>query len=114
MRELRESAFIEISLFEDSKKKLSSKIFDSKTNHKDGSGSVDSNAFNKKKKQEMQGKWKEMYKSVEKSKDQKTDKINSHSGKIEQSLRKLKKLRYQEKISEAEYKKRKQKILEEL
>ena len=114
MRELRGSAFIEISLFEDSKKKLSSKIFDSKTNHKDGSGSVDSSAFNKKKKQEMQGKWKEMYKSVEKSKDRKTDKMNSHPGKIEQNLRKIKKLRYEEKISEVEYKKRKQKILEEL
>ena len=114
MRELRESAFIEISLFEDSAKKLSSKILDSKINHKGDSGSVDSNAFNKKKKLEMQDNWKEMYKSVEKSKGQKIDKTNSHSGKIEQSLRKLKKLRYQEKISEAEYKKRKQKILEEL
>ena len=114
MRELRESAFIEISLFEDSKKKLSSKIFDSKTKHKDGSGSMDSKAFNKKKKQEMQDKWKEMYKSVEKSKDRKADKMNSHPGKIEQNLREIKKLRYQEKISEAEYQKRKQKILEEL
>ena len=114
MSELRESAFIEISLFEDSKKKLSSKIFDSKTNHKDGSGSVDSKVFNKKKKREMQDKWKEMYKSVEKTKGQKTDKMNSHPGYIEQNLREIKKLRYQEKISEAEYKKRKQKILEEL
>jgi peptidyl-prolyl cis-trans isomerase SurA len=114
MSELRESAFIEISLFGDSKKKLSSKIFDSKTNHKDGSSSVVSKAFNKKKKREMEDKWKEMYKSVEKTKGQKTDKTNSHPGKIEQNLREIKKLRYQEKISEAEYQKRKQKILEEL
>jgi len=114
MSELRESAFIEISLFEDSKKKLSSKIFDSKTNHKDGSGSVDSKVFNKKKKREMQDKWKEMYKSVEKTKGQKTDKMNSHLGKIEQNLKEIKILRYQDKISEAEYQKRKQKLLDEL
>jgi len=114
MSELRESAFIEISLFEDSKNKLSSKISNSKTKHKDGFGSMDSKAFNKKKKQEMQDTWKEMYKSVEKSKDRKADKISSHLGKIEQNLREIKKLRYQEKISEAEYQKRKQEILEEL
>jgi len=114
MSELRESAFIETSLFEDSKNKLSSKISNSKTKHKDGFGSMDSKAFNKKKKQEMQDTWKEMYKSVEKSKDRKADKISSHLGKIEQNLREIKKLRYQEKISEAEYQKRKQEILEEL
>ena len=45
MSELRESAFIEISLFEDSKKKLSSKIFDTKTKHNDSSDSMDSKTF---------------------------------------------------------------------
>jgi len=114
MTELRESAFIEKSLFEESKKKLSSKTLSPKTNHKDGSGSAHSKAFNKKKKQKTQDKWKEMYKSVEKSKGRKADKINSHPDAIEQNLREIKKLRYEEKISEVEYKKRKQKILEEL
>jgi len=114
MTELRESAFIEKSLFEESKKKLSSKTLSHKTNHKDGSGSAHSKAFNKKKKQKTQDKWKEMYKSVEKSKGRKADKINSHPDAIEQNLREIKKLRYEEKISEVEYKKRKQKILEEL
>jgi len=112
IRELRESAFIEISLFEDSTKKLRSKISDSKTKHKDDSGAVDSKAF-KKKNQEMLDKWKEMYQSVRKPKDQKADKMNSYPEKIEQNLREIKNLRYQDKISADEYKRRKQKILEE-
>ena len=62
----------------------------------------------------MQDKWKEMYKSVEKTKDQNDDKMNSLPRKIEQNLRKIKKLRYQDKISADEYKRRKQKLLDEL
>tara|TARA_Y100001960_G_scaffold272744_1_gene300508 strand:+ start:118 stop:1401 length:1284 start_codon:yes stop_codon:yes gene_type:complete len=114
MSELRESAFIEKSLFKEAKKGLNSKIFDSKTNHKAISGSVYSKAFNKRKKQKTEDKWKEMYKSVEKSKGQNTKKMNSHSEKIEQNLREIKKLRYQDKISADEYKIRKQKLLDEL
>ena len=112
MRELREAAFIEISLFKESKKKLSSKAFDQNTNPKDGS--VYSKGFIKNKKQKAQDKWKEMYKSVEKSKSQGADKINSYPDKLEQKLRKIKSLRYQDKISADEYKKRKQKLLDEL
>ena len=112
MSELREAAFIEISLFKESKKKLSSKAFDQNTNPKDGS--VYSKAFIKNKKQKAQDKWKEMYKSVEKSKSQGADKINSYPDKLEQKLRKIKSLRYQDKISADEYKKRKQKLLDEL
>jgi len=112
MSELREAAFIEISLFKESKKKLSSKAFDKNTNPKDGS--VYSKAFIKNKKQKAQDKWKEMYKSVEKSKSQGADKINSYPDKLEQKLRKIKSLRYQDKISADEYKKRKQKLLDEL
>jgi len=114
MRELRKSAFIEISLFEDSTKKLSAKIFDSKTNHKASSGLVYSKTLNKKKKQKTQDKWKEMYKSVGKSKGQNTDKMNSYPDKIEQNLREIKNLRYQDKISADEYKRRKQKLLDGL
>jgi len=119
MSELRESAFIEISLFKESKIKeskkiLSSKIFDTKTNDKTGSGSVYSKTFNKENKQKTQDKWKQMYKSVEKLKSQNTDKMNSRSGKIEQKLKEIKNLRYQDKISADEYKRRKQKLLDEL
>jgi len=112
MSELREAAFIEISLFKESKKKLSSKAFDQNTNPKDGS--VYSETFIKNKKQKAQDEWKEMYKSVEKSKSQGADKINSYPDKLEQKLRKIKSLRYQDKISADEYKKRKQKLLDEL
>ena len=113
MSELRESAFIEKSLFEDPKKKLNSK-FNLKTSHKDSSGSSYSKAFNKKTKLKMQDKWKEMYKSVEKSKIQQDYKMNSRPSKIEQNLREIKKLRYQDKISADEYKRRKQKLLDKL
>ena len=114
MGELRESAFIEISLFKESKKDSNSKIFDPKTNHKDGSGSVYSKSLDKKKKQKTLDKWKEMYKSVEKPKGQSTVKMNSYPDKIEQNLREIKNLRYQDKISADEYKRRKQKLLDEL
>jgi len=112
--ELRKSAFIEKSLFEEPKEELNSKLFDLKTNHKNSSGSSYSKAFNKKTNLKMQDKWKEMYKSVEKTKDQNDDKMNSLPSKIEQKLRKIKKLRYQDKISADEYKRRKQKLLDEL
>jgi peptidyl-prolyl cis-trans isomerase SurA len=112
--ELRDSAFIEKSLFKEPKKELNSKLFDLKTNHKNSSDSNYSKALNKKSKLKVQDKWKEMYKSVEKSKDQNDDKKNSRPSKIEQNLREIKKLRYQDKISADEYKRRKQKLLDEL
>ena len=65
MSELRKSAFIEISLFKESKKQSSSKGFNQKPNTKNDS--VYSKAFLKKKKQKIQDTWREMYKSVEKS-----------------------------------------------
>ena len=113
MGELRESAFIEKSLFKDSKEKLNSKLINLKTKHKDSSGSSYSKALDKKTKRKMQAKWQEMYKSIEKSKGQKDDQINSRLSKIEQNLRKIKKLRYQDKISADEYNRRKQKLLDE-
>ncbi len=114
INELRESAFIEKSLFKDPKKKLNSKLFDLKTSHKNSSGSSYSKAFNKTTKRKIQEKWKEMYKSVEKSKGQKDDTMNSRLSKIEQNLREIKKLRYKDKISADEYKKRKQNLLDKL
>ena len=111
MNELRESAFIEISLFKESKKKSSSKTVDQKTNPKDGS--VYSKAFIKNKRQKAQDKWKEMYKSVEKTKSQGADKMGYYPDKLEQKLREIKNLRYQDKISADEYKRRKQNLLDE-
>ena len=52
-----------------------------------------------------------MYNSVKKSKDHNIAKMNPRLSKIEQDLRKIKNLRYQDKISADEYKKRKQKLL---
>ena len=112
MNELRESAFIEISLFKESKKKSRSKAVDQKTNPKDDS--VYSKAFIKNNRQKAQDKWKEMYKSVEKTKSQGADKMNSYPDKLEQKLREIKSLRYQDKISADEYKRRKQNLLDEL
>ena len=73
-----------------------------------------SNDVNKKTKRQIQDKRKEMYMSVGKLKGQKDDKDNSRSSKIEQNLREIKKLRYQDKISADEYKRRKQNLLDQL
>ena len=114
MSELRESAFIEKTLFEEPKKELNSKLFDLKTNQKNGLGLSRSNDVNKKKKRQMQDKWKKMYMSVGKLNGQNDDKANSRSNKIEKKLREIKKLRYQDKISADEYKRRKQNLLDQL
>ena len=55
-----------------------------------------------------------MYKSVEKSKSQSAEKMNSYPDELEQKLREIKNLRYQDKISADEYKRRKQKLLDQL
>ena len=81
MSELRESAFIEKSLFEEPKEELNSKLFDLKTNHKNSSGSSYSKALIRKQSEKCRDKWQEMYKSVEKSKGQKDDQINSRLAK---------------------------------
>jgi len=114
MSELRESAFIEKTLFEEPKKKFNSKLFDVKTNQKNSLGLSHSNDVNKNKKRQMQDDWKKMYMSVGKLKGQKDNKANSRSNKIEQNLREIKKLRYQDKISADEYKRRKQNLLDQL
>ena len=73
-----------------------------------------SNDVNKKTKRQMQDKWKKMYMSVGKLNGQNDDKANSRSNKIEKKLREIKKLRYQDKISADEYKRRKQNLLDQL
>jgi hypothetical protein len=62
----------------------------------------------------MQDKWEEMYRSVEKSKQQKPSQKGSPLQSLEQKLQRIKELRSDEKITEAEYQKRKQKLLDSL
>ena len=78
MKELKNSAFIEISLFKEPKKDSSSDLFESKKNKEDESGLKTTNKGRKRKrgkladsaqKKKMQDMWEKMYKSIEKSKN---------------------------------------------
>ena len=110
MSELKKSAFIEISLFSESGK-INSMISRDLETEKAGvsigkikklSSETDT------RKQILQKKWEEMYKSVEKSK--KKSQLNS----LEEKLKHIKKLRNQNTISEDEYQHRKEKLLNHL
>ena len=87
-----------------------------------GADSINSNSLsqkkrlsrNNKKKREMQDKWEEMYKSVEKSKKINSDQNGSPFQTLEQKLQQIKELRSDKMITEAEYQKRKQKLLNSL
>ncbi|MBC8282603.1 MAG: peptidylprolyl isomerase [Nitrospinae bacterium] len=124
MNELKKSAFIEISLFDDPKKNVSSDLFRSKKLDKEEgltSRRKDLSRMNKREvsgngvnKEQMQEKWEEMYKSVEKTKHQTSGKSSSPLQSLEEKLKAIKKLRSQEKITEAEYQKRKQQLLDGL
>ncbi|MEK9629011.1 MAG: peptidylprolyl isomerase [Nitrospinota bacterium] len=123
MQELKDAAYIEVSLFTKPKNNLSSKLFKSeKTNKNDFDSSTSKELKRKKskrtaelaKKKKMQKIWEEMYKSVEKNKIEKSDQPSSPYGNMESQLEEIKKLRSQGKISEAEYQRRKQKLLDEL
>jgi peptidyl-prolyl cis-trans isomerase SurA len=120
--ELRKSAFIEISLFEDAKKYTNSNMVSSKNGRRRNVDSVKPNELSQKKrlsrnsskKRRMQDKWEEMYKSVEKSKQINRSQEVSPLQSLEQKLERIKELRYDEKITEAEYQKRKQRLLDSL
>ena len=122
MSELRKSAFIEISLFEDEKKYTSSNLFTLKSERRNNDVSMKRNSSSRKKrisrnsakKSRMQDKWEEMYRSVEKSKQQKPSQKGSPLQSLEQKLQRIKELRSDKKITEAEYQKRKQKLLDSL
>jgi peptidyl-prolyl cis-trans isomerase SurA len=122
MGELRKSAYIEISLFEDAKRNMRSSLFSSKKDRRRDAGSVESNGLSQKKrlsrssteKRRMQDKWEEMYKSVEKSKQPSRSQSDSPLQSLEQKLQRIKELRSDEKITEAEYQRRKQKLLNSL
>jgi peptidyl-prolyl cis-trans isomerase SurA len=116
MGELKKAAFIEVSLFADPEKNkivVSKDVVQGKTN----------NRIKKKKKlhldmdsrkQSMQKKWEEMYKSVEKSKLKSGEKEDSGLESLEEKLKHIKKLRDQDRVSEQEYQERKEKILNRL
>jgi peptidyl-prolyl cis-trans isomerase SurA len=120
MNELKKTAFIEISLFEKPKKYTN--LFNSKNIRRHDADSINSNSLSQKKrlsrnntkKRQMQDKWEEMYKSVEKSKKTKSDQNGSPFQTLEQKLQQIKELRSDEMITEAEYQKRKQKLLNSL
>ena len=114
--ELKNSAFIEITLFDDpaKNKSLVSKGIEKEKNN---------GKFNRKKKlrskndsgqRDLQKTWEEMYKSVEKSKGNSKIDEDSEFGSLEQKLKHIKQLRDQNKISEQEYQKRKEKLLNRL
>jgi peptidyl-prolyl cis-trans isomerase SurA len=120
MNDLRESAYIEISLFERPKKYTN--LFNSKNIRRRGANSIKSNGLSQKKrlsrintkKKQIQDKWKEMYKSVEKSKQTKSNQNGSPFQTLEHKLQQIKELRSDGMITEAEYQRRKQKLLNSL
>jgi peptidyl-prolyl cis-trans isomerase SurA len=120
MSELKKTAFIEISLFEKPKKYKN--LFNSKNIRRRNEDSINTNSLsqtkrlsrNNTKKRQMQDKWEEMYKSVKKSKKTKSYKNGSHFQTLEQKLQQIKELRSDEMITEAEYQKRKQNLLNSL
>ena len=69
---------------------------------------------NSNKKRRLQDKWKKMYKSVEKSKQTKNQQNGPPFQSLEQKLQRIKELRSDEIITEAEYQRRKKKLLNNL
>jgi parvulin-like peptidyl-prolyl isomerase len=114
MGELKKAAFIEVSLFaepEKNKSMVSKDVDKRKTNNRIKTKNklnldIDS------RKQNMQKKWEEMYKSVEKSKS--GEKEDSKLESLEEKLKHIKKLRDQDRVSEQEYQERKEKLLNRL
>lgn len=119
MKELRASAFVEILLFEKPKTTSTSNVLALKkneTNKRLIPSEKESFKYKEidsvKKKEELENRWVEMYKSVEKAKHRSSGKSISTFQTLEERLAVIKKLRSQKKITEAEYRKRKQNLLE--
>jgi peptidyl-prolyl cis-trans isomerase SurA len=120
MDELRESSFIEITLFEKPKKYTN--LYHSKNIRRRDVDSIKSNGLSQKKRlsrnntkeRKMQDKWEEMYKSVEKTKKTKRDQSGSTFQSLKEKLQRIKKLRSDKMITETEYQRRKQKLLNSL
>ena len=123
MKELKDSAFIEISLFREPKKNSDSVLFDSKKNRKNQSGFEHPRKIQKDKKRKlidsaekkkMQDRWEKMYKSIAKSKKPRSGENESSLHDMEKKLKIIKNLRDRGKISDTEFQKRKQELLDEL
>jgi peptidyl-prolyl cis-trans isomerase SurA len=116
MNELKESAFIELSLFDTT---TTNANWISKSNGKrENKDKANKNSRSKSNhvvpKQKLQKTWEEMYKSVEKSKRGSRAESGATLDTIEQKLTHLKDLRDQMSISEQEYQKRKKRLLNKL
>jgi parvulin-like peptidyl-prolyl isomerase len=110
MSELKKSAFIEVSLFSEPGKN-NSMISRNLEKEKPGVSIGETKKLSSEtdiRKKNLQKKWEEMYKSVEKSKN------NSQFNSLEEKLKHIKKLRNQNTISEDEYQHRKEKLLNHL
>ena len=121
VKELRETAFIEISLFDEPENNTNSDMIASRKPEKTGevlfserelSQNNRDDSRKKTKKEKMEARWIEMYKSVEKTKNRTSGKSISSFQTLEEKLIRIKELRSQEKITEAEYQKRKEELLE--
>ena len=116
MKELKESAFIELTLFEDSSRKVdigSRENEKGKRNLKSGRNR-ELKSKTRTRNSDLQKTWEEMYKSVEKAK--RNPEVDDDAGleSLEEKLVKIKNLRDQKKISEREYQKRKGRLLKGL
>ena len=110
MSELKKSAFIEVSLFSEPGKN-NSMISRNLEKEKPGVSIGETKKLSSEtdiRKKNLQKKWEEMYKSVEKSIN------NSQFNSLEEKLKHIKKLRNQNTISEDEYQHRKEKLLNHL
>lgn len=113
MNELKESAFIEMTLFDEVPKS------DSRVLRNKGRGINNARSYNNIKprlnadsqKQDLQKTWEEMYKSVEKSKGRSKSLREPKLETMEEKLTHLKELRNHKSITEQEYQRRKGKLL---
>ena len=116
MNELKNSAFIEVTLFEDAAKNTSlvSRGIEKEKNNAKFKRKMKLRSKTDSRQRDLQKTWEDMYKSVEKSKgNSKIDK-DSEFGSLEQKLKHIKQLRDQNRISKQEYQKRKEKLLNRL
>ena len=116
MNELKNSAFIEVTLFEDAAKNTSlvSRGIEKEKNNAKFKRKMKLRSKTDSRQRDLQKTWEEMYKSVEKSKGNSKIDEDSEFGSLEQKLKHTKQLRDQNRISEQEYQKRKEKLLNRL
>ena len=116
MNELKNSAFIEVTLFEDAAKNTSlvSRGIEKEKNNAKFKRNMKLRSKTDLRQRDLQKTWEEMYKSVEKSKGNSKIDEDSEFGSLEQKLKHIKQLRDQNRISKQEYQKRKEKLLNRL